>query len=341
MPYDEVDRLLVEGELLEAADGTETRTWPTQRELAQRYQVAPSLVAAFAKSQRCAERKEAFRAGTPISFAELEGRDGRTVRPRPLMPASSPGAPSGAESEVGPKRRRGRPRKAEVPLIPYEELHRLLVFGEVIELDSGATTTVFPTYRELAARYGVAVSVIAGYAKTRNCLRRREEAKTRIEVRTEAKLIEKRAEALAVGRDDVVRMIDEYLLNFQKALEEGRVRTDNPTDVNTLVRLKEFVMGGADTRQELRATLSLDGIQQRYARMMRSREEATPEQTGVIDVRSSTSGDESEQGISNAKLSNARKGERSLFSEAVSEPSPLDENVEKASQFEDLEDRED
>lgn len=126
----------------------------------------------------------------------------------------------------------------------------------MVELEGGATATVYPTYRQLAERYGVMVSLIATYAKTRNCLRRRQTAKTRIEVRIEDKLIEKRAEALAVGKDDVVRMIDGYLLHFQKALEEGRVRTDNPTDVNTLVRLKEFIMGGADTRQELRATLS-------------------------------------------------------------------------------------
>lgn len=337
MPYDEVDRLLVEGEVLEAADGTETRTWPSQREIAGRYGVAPSLVAAFAKSQRCAERKAALRAGTPISMVDREGGDGRTVLPRTLVQASSPGAPGGAEPEVGPKRRPGRPRKSEVPLIPYEELHRLLVFGEVIELESGATTTVYPTYRELAARYGVAVNIIAAYAKTRNCLRRREETKTRIEVRTENKLIEKRAEALAVGRDDVVRMIDGYLLNFQKALEEGRVRTDNPTDVNTLVRLKEFVMGGADTRQELRATLSLEGIQQRYARMMRSREEASPEQSGVLDVRSSTAA-EIEQAKLNAELSSAENAGRSLLLEVDSLTPSIDDEREKANRFEELED---
>jgi hypothetical protein len=41
--------LLVEGELVAGADGAETRVWPSQREVAKRFKVAPSLVAAFAK----------------------------------------------------------------------------------------------------------------------------------------------------------------------------------------------------------------------------------------------------------------------------------------------------
>lgn len=340
MPYDEVDRLLVEGEVLVAADGTETRTWPSQREVARRYRVAPSLVATFAKSQRCVERKAAFRAGTPIAPITLAEKEGGAATSELDGTASSPFSSAATPPAGPPKRRPGRPRKAEAPLISYEELDRLLVFGEVVELESGATTTVYPTYRELAERYGVMLSIIAAYAKSRNCLRRREEAKTRIEVRTESKLIEKRAEALAVGKDDVVRMIDGYLLNFQKALEEGRVRTDNPTDVNTLVRLKEFVMGGADTRQELRATLSLEGIQQRYARMIRSREESTPEQTGVIDVRPSTA-TEIEQAKLNAELSSAENSGRSLLLEVDSPALSSDDERKKANAFNELEDEED
>jgi hypothetical protein len=97
-----------------------------------------------------------------------------------------------------------------------------------------------------------------------------------------------RAEAVAIGKEEVVAMIDTYLLKFKQALQEGRVRSDNPTDVNTLVRLKEFVMGGADSRQDLRAVLSLESLQQRYARAMRSQQEATPEQTGYVEGQRSS-----------------------------------------------------
>ncbi|MBP7621680.1 MAG: hypothetical protein KA745_11980, partial [Gemmatimonadales bacterium] len=170
----------------------------------------------------------------------------------------------------------------EAPVIAQEELDRLLVFGEVVQTPEGAATTRYPTYRELADRYEVAVSYIAAYVKSHICLRRREDARTRLALRVEDKLIEKRAEAIAVGKDDVVRLIDEFLLGFEKALKEGRVRSDNPTDVNTFVRLKEFILGGADSRQELHAALSLESIQQRYARMLQDRRD-DPALTGMVD----------------------------------------------------------
>jgi len=74
---------------------------------------------------------------------------------------------------------------------------------------------------------------------------------------------------VALSKDDELRIIDTYLAGFEKALAEGRVRFDNPGDFNTMVRLKEFVMGGADSRQEIHASLSLEDIQARHQRMIR------------------------------------------------------------------------
>jgi probable F420-dependent oxidoreductase len=52
---------------------------------------------------------------------------------------------------------------------------------------------------KLAERYGVAPSVIASYAKSHNCMKRREQTATRVAVRTEEKLIELRADEDAVA----------------------------------------------------------------------------------------------------------------------------------------------
>ena len=146
MPYHEVDRLLVEGELVAGADGAETRVWPSQREVAKRFEVAPSLVAAFAKQSRCVERKAAFQAGTPIEPITLKDQEASpaATTPEPAPPASV--ASTSTPEQPEPKRKPGRPRKAEAPLISYEELDRLLVFGEVKVLENGATTTVSPPY---------------------------------------------------------------------------------------------------------------------------------------------------------------------------------------------------
>ena len=100
----------------------------------------------------------------------------------------------------------GRPKKGEGPRIPYSELDRILVFGEVVECDDGkGTTVVYPSYRDLGRRYGVSHSLIADFAKKHNCMRRREVAQARIAEKTDQKLIEMRAQSLAMSKDDELR----------------------------------------------------------------------------------------------------------------------------------------
>lgn len=313
IPYDEVDRLLVEGELVDGPDGQQ-RIWLTQRDIAERFGVSPGLIGAYAKRMKTQMRKLALQSGT-------------TLPPRTLAETEAETDDDSTDDQSdAPKRRPGRPRKSEAPLISLEELDRLLVYGEVVQTEDGASTTRYPTYRELAERYDVALSYVSSYVKSHNCVRRRENAKTRVALRVDEKLIEKRAEAIAVGRDDVVRLIDEFLLGFEKALREGRVRSDNPTDVNTFVRLKEFIMGGADSRQELHAALSLDSIQQRYARMLKLQRDA-PELTGMVDATPRPQ--LSSAGESNKAVAVLFSTPCSLSEEAMSPPLVIDVPAEK------------
>ena len=179
----------------------------------------------------------------------------------------------------------GRPRKADGPRVPYTEVDRLLVFGEVLSCSDGEGTDVFyPSYREIAARYRVSHSLIAQYSKRHDCLRRREEARQRITARADQKLVELRASAMAYARDDQLRLIDTFLLGFERALADGRVRCDNPSDFNLMVRLKAFIQGGADSRQEVRAAFSLEELQARHrALLARTEQKALPEHAGLDD----------------------------------------------------------
>jgi len=167
-------------------------------------------------------------------------------------------------------RPKGRPPKGAPPALPGEEVDRLLVFGEVVTCDDGASqTVVYPSYRDLAERFQVSTTLVAKYSKDHNCIRRREQAKARIQAQADQKLVELRATAVALSKDDELRIIDGFLAGFEAALAEGRVRFDNPGDFNTMLRLKQFVMGGADSRQEIHASLSLEDIQARHQRMIR------------------------------------------------------------------------
>jgi hypothetical protein len=178
--------------------------------------------------------------------------------------------------------RTGRPRKGAGPKVPYDEIDRLLVHGEVVEAQAGGTTLVYPSYRKLAERYGCAHSLIAQYARKHDCLRRRKETRARVVVKAEQKLVEMRAKAIAMSKDDALQIIDAYLAGFGDAISEGRVRFDNPTDFNTMLRLKEFILGGADSRQEIHAALSLEDIQARHERMLRASRQASAEERGEL-----------------------------------------------------------
>ena len=287
---DEVERLLVEGEVVPDEHGEAKRVWLTQRDVAARFGVAVSTIAAFAKEHRTTERREELRAQLDPPKAPPPPKVERSVEvpePSDVVRASVEDSAEPATENTAPsdeRRRPGRPRHQQAPVIPFAELDRLLVFGEVSMNDDGTSNTVYPTYRELAEKYGVAPSVIADYAKSHNTMHRRKYGEHRIEARRDEKIIEARATAEAITVAEMLALIDEFLIKFREALKEGRVRTDSPADVNTLIRLKSFLEGGADSRQEIRHMLSLEVLSERHERYMRDLENSTPAMAGVIDA---------------------------------------------------------
>ncbi|MGO8992657.1 MAG: hypothetical protein ACLQVI_04970 [Polyangiaceae bacterium] len=190
-----------------------------------------------------------------------------------------------------------RPKKQDAPLIDYNELDKVLVFGEVVPVadeNGGGTAVTYPSYRDLAQRYGVSVSVIAEYSKSHDCFRRRERAKLRTQARVEEKLVERRAEAIAISKEEEIEIIDTYLKGFKGALAEGRIRYDSPADYNTMARLKEFLLGGADSRQETHGFFTLEQLQARHREMQRAMTETTPAERGEVAALSAKPGPASE-----------------------------------------------
>ena len=179
----------------------------------------------------------------------------------------------------------GRPAKADPPRIPHEEIDRLLVYGEMVEVEGKEPEVHYPTYRQLADKYGVSLSSIAEYSKRHRCRRRRGEAAMRVATRAEDKLVEKRASKLAMNKSNVLGIIDEYLNQFRQALQEGRVRVDAVSDFNTIMRLKEFLEGGADSRQEVHTTLTLEQLQLKHKQALQRQDEVESELTGTVVSR--------------------------------------------------------
>ena len=119
-----------------------------------------------------------------------------------------------------PRRRAGRPRKGEGPRLNYVELDQILVFGETGgEAGRGIS---YPSYRELAARYCVAVSVIGEYARKHKCMKRRKQAAARVQSLVDKKRIQIRAQDVVLGRDDLASSAADLFHGARRSVLEER-----------------------------------------------------------------------------------------------------------------------
>jgi hypothetical protein len=190
------------------------------------------------------------------------------------------------------KRPRGRPRRADAPIIPWDEVDRLLVHGEKVKDEvSGHETRRFPSLEEVGKRYGVSKNRIWQYASKHKCLERRKESEAREQIRYDRIVTARRAEARALGTEDVVEVVDDYIRGFKQAVTDGKVRMDSPADLDRLVRLKELMLGNADSRQEIQGGLSLENIQERHRKLRAQVDGLTPELAGTDDAGGEESSD--------------------------------------------------
>ena len=178
----------------------------------------------------------------------------------------------------------GRPRKNTKAPVPWDTIDKFLVHGEKIQ-EGKSTRTHFPSYREIGERFGVSHSSVARYSQRHNCLQRRQQTAKEVLRISDKKLAQFRADELTLKRDDMIRMLEKYLVQFEEALSEGRVRCDNPTDFNTMVRLREFLLGNAEADTGAVAGITLEQIEERYMAMQKMWDESTPAMRGEVVPR--------------------------------------------------------
>ena len=175
----------------------------------------------------------------------------------------------------------GRPRKNSEPVVSWDMVDKLLVHGEKVETNEGFTIE-FPSFRQLAKRFNISHSSVARYAKLHNCLQRRSQVDKKARAISDDQLARLRADEITVTRDDILRTLEIFILKFEEALSEGRVRCDNPTDFNTMLRLREFILGNADSRTGAVEGITLEKIAERYEQMQKEWDESTPEMRGEV-----------------------------------------------------------
>lgn len=191
----------------------------------------------------------------------------------PVDPFAPPDSVSDSDSEATAtlRRGRGRPRGSFVADIPWIEIEKAYIYGDPLEGAADDPAMVsrrrYPALRELGLRFGVHYSLIGRRARSLNWLNRRETFKKALDEETDRAV----AKSAALSTADAVGLIDNWIGRFEGNLREKRVRADNVSDLNTIMRLREFLLGNADTRGETTHVLTLDVMQARFAERINER----------------------------------------------------------------------
>lgn len=154
------------------------------------------------------------------------------------------------------QRQRGRPRRGAEPAFDAALVDRLLVEGELAEDHDCGERRTYPSYREVAARVGVAPSLIARYARQHDCLgRRRRAGQGREEPRGAAARPRPEDDEL-VPFERRVRFTARAFAFYERMLDEGRLR---PEDAPAIERLLKTIEEQDAARRALTSGLP-DGV---------------------------------------------------------------------------------
>ena len=181
-------------------------------------------------------------------------------------------------------------RKNRVPALAERKIRDLLVFGEEKETDSGIDV-VYPSYRDIAARYNIAASTVSEIAKKHRTGAARKEIQARVSSAADDKLIERRASVMAFTTDMQLQTIDEWLAKFAEQLEAGNVRCDDPKDLERMLRLRLTLAGGADRKVEHEHTFTLDELARRYMENRKGSANSDVVDAEIIEPKRVTSGE--------------------------------------------------
>jgi hypothetical protein len=177
------------------------------------------------------------------------------------------------------KPKRGRPRKGDRPPIPWDEIEKAYVSGEIVrQLDDGSFERSYPSIRELAQKFGVHRSLVGYHSRRHNWPKQRRDYQDQLKV----EMRRAQAKARALSTEDGLAILDAYLGKFREAVESGHVRVDSIADFNTAMRLREFLLGGADSRQEIQGALTLEEMQARHRRLRDQLAGLDPALAGVV-----------------------------------------------------------
>lgn len=184
--------------------------------------------------------------------------------------------------------RRGRPRAGTGPEIDHAELERLLVHGEFTTDADGEVTHRYPSFRDLAERFGISFTLVQRFARRHNCLERR--AGSGAQPPAEAPPPPPAAPAAphapaTPGSAPMLPTVREIFVGWVKAVQAGEVRIASAGEIEKMMK----IAADLDAEAQMRALIpvgvpTLEELQDLHEKLLREYDATTPEGRGELDL---------------------------------------------------------
>lgn len=141
----------------------------------------------------------------------------------------------------------------------------------------GSFLRLYPSVERVALKYGIPPKILAKIAVNKEWDHQRD----RFALAVKDELRSMQAKVKAIQQQEMVDSIDGYIRKCFKAIEGGDFRFDSINDLDKAIRLREFVLGKADSKTEHTHLLSLAEIQARHRAALQESVDLS-EATGVV-----------------------------------------------------------
>lgn len=165
--------------------------------------------------------------------------------------------------------------------IDWDLAESFYVQGEIIieKTRHGDLERKKPSLKDVAMRFGCPVSTLHYQSKKRKWQEKRETWE-----RMAAKEVsEAVAKARALSFAEGAAILDAWLLKFEQAVKEDKVRFDSISDFNTALRLKAFIEAQGSNAADTNSEVTLADLQRKHKEQRARGEQTSRAMTGVLE----------------------------------------------------------
>ena len=184
-----------------------------------------------------------------------------------------------------PRRRGGRPRRGQEPKIDRALLERLLIHGELRDREDGRVEHKYPSFRDLAGRFGVSLTTIQRFASRHNCLERRRRATGSPPSEGDPKCTPDGAPEPDVEEPRALPEARRFVRAWLRAVSDGEIRIESAGEVEKVLRIAAEFDAEAQNRAIIpKGIRTLEELQDLHERSLREYDASTPGERGLIPI---------------------------------------------------------